>query len=402
MSQIRIINDVNTGSPLIKCVLPDDFEAGAQLQLKQYPNNTVAYLSMQATRGNCTIGCNSGEGYVCEKKKVSSLFGFRKQQAQSDSGAWYADFTSIKDDLDSTAASIFSKKVDAVTYYDLSDTIRNRAQEALQKQINNLCEELQLGASISPMPIGNVISNYLLDGGMGVYEDEGKTVAVCFYRIGIECDIIQGQGITENITGEPFSKATPHPMAIASTAAWSIPYIMYMITDNKEDLGIFMNFADSFGTTPELQAYCEQLRQQVNQMQYQKAQQHTMETQAAINNMWAQHNARWAATERMSRQMSQDMDRFRSNLNAQMAENDMRFNTGPSYGESTDDRIQRWRHEAMMGVDTYERNDGSTVEYSTYADRVFENNLDSTTHFGTHNYFDDYVPDGWHELNKKK
>ena len=25
------------------------------------------------------------------------------------------------------------------------------------------------------------------------------------------------------------------------------------------------------------------------------------------------------------------------------------------------------------------------------ADRVFENNLDSTQHFGTHNYYDDFV-----------
>ena len=55
----------------------------------------------------------------------------------------------------------------------------------------------------------------------------------------------------------------------------------------------------------------------------------------------------------------------------------------------------------MMGVDTYDRDDGTTVEYSTMADRVFENNLDSTQHLGTHNYYDDFVPDGWHELKKK-
>ena len=69
--------------------------------------------------------------------------------------------------------------------------------------------------------------------------------------------------------------------------------------------------------------------------------------------------------------------------------------------ESSDDYIQRLRHESIMGVETYERNDGSTVEYSNYADRVFENNLDSTQHFGTHHYFDDYVPEGWHEMKKK-
>ena len=59
------------------------------------------------------------------------------------------------------------------------------------------------------------------------------------------------------------------------------------------------------------------------------------------------------------------------------------------------------RHESMMGVETYERQDGSTYEYSNMADRVFENNLDETTHFGTRNYYDDYVPEGWHEMKKK-
>ncbi|MBQ9153078.1 MAG: hypothetical protein IJ130_04630 [Solobacterium sp.] len=70
--------------------------------------------------------------------------------------------------------------------------------------------------------------------------------------------------------------------------------------------------------------------------------------------------------------------------------------------ETPDDRIQRWRYESMMGVNTYEREDGSTYEHSIQADRVFENNLDSNTHIGTENNFDDYVPDGWTELNRRK
>ena len=83
-----------------------------------------------------------------------------------------------------------------------------------------------------------------------------------------------------------------------------------------------------------------------------------------------------------------------------MAENDRRFSFN-SQSESMDDRIQRWRHESMMGVETYERNDGSAVEYDSRADRVFENNLDQTQHFGTRHYYDDYVPEGWHEIKKK-
>ena len=52
-------------------------------------------------------------------------------------------------------------------------------------------------------------------------------------------------------------------------------------------------------------------------------------------------------------------------------------------------------------METYERGDGTDVEFDSRADRVFENDLDPTVHFGTEHYYDDWVPDGWHELNKK-
>ena len=69
--------------------------------------------------------------------------------------------------------------------------------------------------------------------------------------------------------------------------------------------------------------------------------------------------------------------------------------------ESLDDRIARWRHESMMGVNTYDREDGTSVEFSTQADRVFEQDLDPLTHVGTEHYYDDYVPDGWTELDRR-
>ena len=94
------------------------------------------------------------------------------------------------------------------------------------------------------------------------------------------------------------------------------------------------------------------------------------------------------------------MDAFRDNLSS-MSSSSSSF--GSSFGgESLDDRIQRQRHEAMMGVNTYEREDGTTYEHTIMDNRVFENNLDSNTHFGTENYYGDYVPDGWTELNQKK
>lgn len=395
-----IIKDGASGNPLLKCELPKGFETRGQTQLIQYPSNQIIYVEAYANRGNCTIAYRTGESFIYEKQKPGSAFSATPQGPQNDYGAWYAMPLSLKDQLDQTAASLLNKKVEAKDYYDLSENMTVKAKAEFEEQISQLIEELQLGASVTAIPVGNIFRSYLLDGGMGIYEDEGKTLAVCFYRIGTEVDFIQSYGITENITGEPFGQASTDP-SMLSSASWNVPFITYMITDSKEDLKTFMNFVDSIEMTPELKNQMEQNRQQVLQYQYQKAQMETMQTQQMISNAWAQQQQAWAASDRLRDSIHQDLDNFHNNLNQQMAQNDMHFQTGPSYGESSDDRIQRWRHESMMGVDTYERNDGTTVEYSNYADRVFENNLDSTSHFGTHHYYDDYVPEGWHELKKK-
>ena len=395
-----IIKDSVSGSPLLKCELPKGYETRGQMQLKQYPSNQTIHVEAYANKANCTIAYLTGESYVYEKQKLRPAFSAVPQGPQNDYGAWYATPLSLKDQLDQTAAALLNKKAEAKDYYDLSENMAAKAKAEFNKQISQLVEELQIGASVTAIPVGNIFRNYLLDGGMGIYEDKGRTLAVCFFRIGTEVDFVQGYGITENITGEPFGQASTGP-SMLSSASWNIPYITYMITDSKEDLKTFMNFVDSVEMTPELQNYVEQNRLQVLQYQRQKAQMETMQTQQMINSAWAQQQQAWAASDRLRDSIHQDLDNFHNSLNQQMAQNDMRFQTGPSYGESSDDRIQRWRHESMMGVDTYERNDGTTVEYSNYADRVFENNLDSTSHFGTHHYYDDYVPEGWHELKKK-
>ena len=395
-----IIKDVTTGIPLLTCELPKGFETEGQMQTRQYPTNRTIHVEAYANKGNCTIAYRTGETFLYEKQKLRPVFSAAQQGPQNDYGAWYASPLSLKEQLDQTAASLLNKTVEAKDYYNLSENTAAKAKAEFDKQISQLCEELQLGASVSPLPVGNIFRNYLLDGGMGIYEDEGKTLAVCFYRIGTEVDFVQGRGITENITGEPFGQASAG-QAMMSSASWNIPFITYMISDSKEDLKTFMNFVDSIEMTQELKNYIECNRQNVLQIQYRKAQMETMQTQQMINNAWAQQQQAWAASDRLRDSIHQDLDNFHNSLNQQMAQNDARFQTGPSYGESTDDKVQRWRHESMMGVDTYDRNDGSTVEYSTYADRVFESNLDSTSHFGTHHYYDDYVPEGWHELKKK-
>lgn len=95
------------------------------------------------------------------------------------------------------------------------------------------------------------------------------------------------------------------------------------------------------------------------------------------------------------------MDRFHADMDQRMRESDSRTTPSIHDGESLDDKIQRQRHESMMGVETYERNDGTSVEFDSRADRVFESNYDSRQHFGTEHYHGDYVPDGWHEMKKK-
>ena len=395
------IKDSNTGNPLLICDLPKDYKITASMQLISYPLNQKIQIDAQAVKGNCTIGYKTGETYLYQKQQLQpGFFANQNMGPQNESGAWYSDPISLKQQLDDAAGTITGKKLQAKDYYDLSKTSADKAKKYFDIQLNHMCEELQLGAQTSPIPVGNIFRNYLLDGGMGIYEDGKKIIAVCLYRIGFEVDFVQGQGIIENITGEPFGQAVSGPM-VTSSASWSVPFIAYMISDDKEDLKTFMSFVDSLDSTKEMEAYSEQIRQQVVQYQYQQAQMETMRNQAMWNAAFAQQQQQFAAMDRLTNSLSQDLDRFHNNLNQTMAQNDMRFRTGPSSVESSDDYIQRLRHESIMGVETYERNDGSTVEYSNYADRVFENNLDSTSHFGTHHYYDDYVPEGWHEMKKK-
>ncbi|MBR4461133.1 MAG: hypothetical protein IKS51_00910 [Erysipelotrichaceae bacterium] len=397
-------NDRNTGQALLKAEVPEGFTSEACMNLEQYPNNRILRVYGRACKDGCAMYYQTGNVYILNKGNQNGFFQrFRPQDGQqNESGQYYAQLYDIKTDLDRTAASILQKEVQGTQYYNLSDRLTEKARKAFDTDIQKTVQEIQIAATVSSFPVSGIIRNYLFDGGMGVYEDEGKILAVCFCRFGMEFNLLKGPPVVqENLSNEAFGYAQNVFGTIASHASWTVPFITYMISDKKEDLATFMNFVDTVDLTPEVLSYAEQIRQQVSQQQAQMARMKTAETQAIIDSTWAQHNQRWAAAERMRDSLSQDLDRFHANLNQQMAQNDMRFNLGSSQQESLDDRIQRMRHESMMGVETYMRSDGSEVEYSNRADRVFENNLDNTVHFGTEHYYDDYVPDGWHELKKK-
>jgi hypothetical protein len=399
----RIFTDRNTGQPLLEAILPEDFVLDAYLEVEQYPLNQKVRIYGKAVKDSSFIYYQSGDTYLLNKDSSVLYNQYIDPSGSKDqSGNYYTRvFPSIQKELDGFASSLSDKVKTPGSYFEFSDPLREKAEAEFQHQISETLSEMQLGAQISSMSVTTLVRNYLLDGGLAAYETDKGIVAVCLYRIGLESDILQGPAIIEeNLSGKPFSKAEITYGTVRSSAAWSIPYIVYMVSDRKEDLSVFMNFAESVDLSAQVKAYSQQLHQQVVAYQTQMAQMQTAQTQAQINTMWAQQQQAWAASDRLRDAIHQDLDSFHNNLNQTMAENDRRFSFN-SQSESMDDRIQRWRHESMMGVETYERNDGSAVEYDNRADRVFENNLDQTQHFGTRHYYDDYVPEGWHEIKKK-
>ncbi len=389
------------GNGILTGELPEGFRTSASAEIVQYPVSQHLKVRFSADRGNCGVRYQTGESYLYEKKKLPNPFGFAQEQGpQNDSGFWYAVPRSLREDLDSMAASILGRQARGEAYYDLSDELRKKAEAEFQRQIGEFMEELRASMSIASMPVCNVMRNYLLDGGLGVYGDGDRFLAVCFYRVGVEMDTMLGQGIYENVTGEPFGQADCSGVDISS-ATWNVPFVLWMSSDDREDLKTFLRFADTVELTDGMKAYRDQLAIQVRQFQMQKARMDNMQTQAMISTMFAQQQQQFAAMDRLSSQMSRDMDQWRAGQTQMRQQADARFAPSYSGSESIDDRIQRLRHESIMGVETYDRNDGTTVEFDNRAERVFENNLDDITHFGTHNYFDSYVPEGWHELKPK-
>ncbi len=386
-----IIKDNNSGMPLLQCELPADFQTQAVMQIKQYPLNQVIHVRMQARNGHCILNYQTGDNYLYEKVKQNP-YGYPQanQNPYSDDGSWYSVPVSLTEELDRTASMILNREAKALNYYDPSEKLYSKLKNGFDEMTRDFISQIQNASVMTYIPVGTIIRNYLCDAGIGIYENGNAYLAVFLCRKGIEYDTVNGMvsGVHENITGEPFGQAYPTMNSMQSVCNWNVPSIICMSSDRKGDLDTFMTFLETAEIAPELNSYSMQLQQQVQ-----------IQKQNFFNNAFAQQMQGWAASDALGRSLSQDLDRFHHNLNQQMAQNDMRFS--PSYGETSDDRIQRMRHESMMGVETYERQDGSTYEYSNMADRVFENNLDETTHFGTRNYYDDYVPEGWHEMKKK-
>ena len=404
--QKTIFYDSAGGSPLFTAVLPESAQCRAQLYAQPDNGKTIEKIS-----GEVSDPANRYELFF---QSGDSFTDNAQQQGQQQENH-YHPLCQPADQLNEYAAQFLGQTVPPSNLYYLpkekTDRLTANSAQSLSRNLAVLQQVGQMGG----IPINVQCTGTIVDGAMGVYpfvkDGQQKTLYSAIWRIGLSVAV----GMQQNIMGGFFNMGGNR---IGNNLSfWNVPFVVNMVYDgpaNDDTLRIFTAFIATFEDTPELKAYGEQVEQANLNADLQKAYAISNQNQAEINMMWQQHNAAWARTEAMSKSMSEDMDRFRAGLAANSASMDAFHNQmhsmnsssgsyGTSYGgESLDDKVQRWRHESMMGVNTYERGDGSTYEHSIQADRVFENNLDSNTHFGTQNYYDDYVPDGWTELNRKK
>lgn len=391
--------DKNRKMSILNVEVPKDFKGEVQIRNIKRQDTVDVLLRWQAKDESEKIitGIQSGKNYCFNNAlPLGSV---------NEAGTINSIPLTLTEQIDLVAEEMTGKKIKASQYLELPKKMQDRLSAEFNEELKRAHNEMQLGLSLAQFPLGIAIKNYLFDGGIGVYKNEKDTIYIALYRNGIERFMCQGNGIFENITGEPFGYSNPVHGVLEHITSWGIPSIYYLIDkDSKKDvLNIFNEILDSVEYSNEFKTYINQIKDMNMQNVYLKARNDIAQNQAAWNQVFAQQQQAWAASDRLRDTLSRNLDSFRAGLNQSMNDFDSRINTNlNSNTESSDDYIQRLHHESIMGVNTYEREDGSTVEFSTRADRVFENNLDNTTHFGTEHYYDNFVPDGWNELNRKK
>ncbi len=407
-----IFTDAASGFPIASADIPEGFSVSAEMHSRVFSESRqICYSGSAASPdGSITLGFRSGESYTCSRTESEQDMGTR-----ASAGAIIHHPCSAAYQLDEIASAMLGKRIQAEAIEPLTQRMAKYAIGIAQKQSANMEEELRISLSLVQTPMGFVIHQHLLDGGMGLYRILGNPERVLYlalFRCGIENSLVGGvNGVVEIPSGAQFGCAQIDRRTLKYQVFWTIPLAWYAVApamqaDDAHEL--LVSLIESFEDSPELLAQVEQLRQANFQEVYGAAQASIRQNQALIDAMWQQQNAAWARVEQNAKSLSADLDSFRAGMAQQTAAMDARFAPAPSWtggsdesGESLDDRVARWRHESMMGVNTYDREDGTSVEFSTQADRVFEQNLDPLTHVGTEHYDDDYIPDGWTELDRR-
>lgn len=153
---------------------------------------------------------------------------------------------------------------------------------------------------------------------------------------------------------------------------------------DEDEVRDFLSFTKSAEYHPKLIQMFEQTQQQIlmNQMQT---------NQMIINGF--------------QRTMQVQQQCFDKSFNSMKSVSDMSFDMTAqrvAADNAAFDKQVQMNHEAVMGVNTYQRTDGTNIEVSTMADRVFQNTNDPSTVIGVEGGGPVNVPFGWTELEKLK
>ncbi len=156
------------------------------------------------------------------------------------------------------------------------------------------------------------------------------------------------------------------------------------VEPNEDEVRDFLSFTKSVEYHPQLIKMFEQTQQQMlmNQMQA---------NQMIMNGF--------------QQSMRMQQQGFERSFNAMKSVSDMSFDMTAqrvAADNAAFDRQVQMNHEAIMGVNTYQRTDGTNVEVSTRADRVFQSTNDPSTVVGVEGAGPTNVPFGWTELTKLK
>ncbi len=400
----KIFIDEATNIPAAYGNLPESFHCRANVQLVQKGGTPGIELHGMAedSAAGYQLFFDTGEGY------------WDTRNTTPPSGTLIPHvLCSPVDQLNELSEQFVGLPLRSAGVFDLPANRKNCLQSEGQKDLQFQLEVYRTVSRFSSVPVEVQCTGTILDGALCVYAFTKNQRPMALYstlwRIGMTIAVQARMGLF----GMPQNTG-------GTTTSWVVPLVMNMTAEgnpNQETLNMFNEFVDSFDRSDQLKAYQEQIAGKVAQDGINQAAVSAQQTQTMMNNLMQQQNAAWDRVQAQGKQLSQDLDAFRAGQAANAAAMDAfhqqmhSMNSAPSsfsgYGtsftaESLDDRVQRLRHESMMGVNTYEREDGSTYEHSIQADRVFENNLDQNLHFGTQNYVDDYVPDMWTELSRKK
>lgn len=180
-----------------------------------------------------------------------------------------------------------------------------------------------------------------------------------------------GQHRTDNLTS-----------AILMWKIYDFAGFISPVEPTENEVRDFLSFTKSFELHDHFKAFVEKIQQQLimNEMQA---------NQMLFNGM-----------QQTLKVQQQSFDR---SFNAMKSVSDMSFEMTQhrmAVDNTAFDRQVRRNHEAIMGVNTYQRADGSTIEASVMNDRVFQMTADPMTVVGVEGVGPDTVPFGWTELKK--